>query len=50
MVCRLEYKGDDVNILSPKATDFTPTFVPTMANSASSVVRVILFIFSSFNF
>ncbi|CAF1923434.1 unnamed protein product [Brassica napus] len=38
VVCRLEYKGDDVNILSPKATDFTPTFVPTMANSASSVV------------
>ncbi|KAF2556148.1 hypothetical protein F2Q68_00012730 [Brassica cretica] len=38
VVCRLEYKGDDVNILSPKATDFTPTFVPNMANSASSVV------------
>ncbi|KAG2267510.1 hypothetical protein Bca52824_062065 [Brassica carinata] len=38
VVCRLEYKGDDVNILSPKATDFTPTFVPNMSNSASSVV------------
>ncbi|KAF8112962.1 hypothetical protein N665_0058s0061 [Sinapis alba] len=35
VICRLEYKGDDVNILS---ADPTPTFVPTMANSASSVV------------
>ncbi|CAF2307490.1 hypothetical protein BRARA_J00081 [Brassica rapa] len=32
VICRLEYKGDDVNILS------TPTFAPTMANSASSAV------------
>ncbi|KAJ4914679.1 NAC domain-containing protein 1 [Raphanus sativus] len=33
VVCRLEYKGDDENILSAD-----PTFAPTMANSANSVV------------
>ncbi|KAL0700500.1 hypothetical protein Bca4012_056622 [Brassica carinata] len=39
VICRLEYKGDDVNILSAtNPTDPIPTFAPTMANSASSVV------------
>ncbi|KAL0700507.1 hypothetical protein Bca4012_056629 [Brassica carinata] len=38
VICRLEYKGDDMNILSANPTDPFPTFAPTMANSASSVV------------
>ncbi|KAJ4914661.1 NAC domain-containing protein 1 [Raphanus sativus] len=38
VICRLEYKGDDMNILSANPTYPIPTFAPTMANSASSVV------------
>ncbi|KAL0854027.1 hypothetical protein Bca101_059179 [Brassica carinata] len=38
VICRLEYKGDEMNILSANPTDAIPTFAPTMANSASSVV------------
>ncbi|VVA89702.1 unnamed protein product [Arabis nemorensis] len=38
VVCRLEYKGDDRNILLENATDPIPTFVPNMTYSSGSVV------------
>ncbi|KAJ0245294.1 NAC domain-containing protein [Hirschfeldia incana] len=34
VVCRLEYKGDDVSILSANATHLTPAFVPNSATSS----------------
>ncbi|XP_010457186.1 PREDICTED: NAC domain-containing protein 1-like [Camelina sativa] len=39
VICRLEYKGDDPDILSAYAIDPTPAFAPNMANSEGSVVN-----------
>ncbi|AEE27216.1 NAC domain-containing protein 1 [Arabidopsis thaliana] len=39
VICRLEYKGDDADILSAYAIDPTPAFVPNMTSSAGSVVN-----------
>uniref|UniRef100_A0A1J3HMR0 NAC domain-containing protein 1 n=1 Tax=Noccaea caerulescens TaxID=107243 RepID=A0A1J3HMR0_NOCCA len=38
VICRLEYKGDNMNIISANATDPTPTFAANMTTSAGSVV------------
>ncbi|CAA7056219.1 unnamed protein product [Microthlaspi erraticum] len=38
VICRLEYKGDNLNVISAKATDPTPTFAANMTTSAGSVV------------
>ncbi|KFK42491.1 hypothetical protein AALP_AA1G000300 [Arabis alpina] len=38
VLCRLEYKGDDKNILLENATDPTPTYVANMTYSSGSVV------------
>jgi len=40
VICRLEYKGDDADILSAYAIDPTPAFVPNMTSSAGSVVSL----------
>lgn len=36
VICRLEYKGHDMSILSSNTTDPVPTFVPNAANSTAS--------------
>ncbi|KAF3611896.1 hypothetical protein DY000_02044210 [Brassica cretica] len=36
VICRLEYKGHDMSILSSNPTDPVPTFVPNAANSTAS--------------